>query len=238
MSGLLYYIKGAIVKPKDEELKACGLGGQVVAGFCQTEIFLDGSKGVIFTLKGKFEGDVRIGFYNEEQHWVEIPGSNLYIGFDLKNKPKPKDFLKKDFISGHNVMLGDDQEWVIPLARKFHEGCVLPKTMLQLREEDEPTAVVVSKFLSLQVIANKLATYLGLDDEKEIDQDLFASDKKFFNLCVKILNYNYNLDFREVSVLTLFNTDNTIRIIEAVVDVPYIMKALEERKKTELEKKK
>ena len=102
MSGLLYYISGVRSAPSTADLKECGLEGCIVGGFVKTEIFIDGTAGCVFAINGKYEGDLKIGFYSDEQVWKNIPKedgapSRLWIGYDINNKPKPKDFLKKDF---------------------------------------------------------------------------------------------------------------------------------------------
>lgn len=228
MSGLLYYIDGVKSAPLENDLKECGLYGQKVGSYCHTEIFLNGTKGTVFGIKGKCSDDIKVGFYHEEQEWINIPkqdGSQgrLWIGYYKNNKPKPENFLKKDYLDGYFLELADGNKWVVPVARRYQEGCLLPKgtMMLVAGRIDE---FVIEKYLPLQKIAEQLFVYFGLDYDKEFQKDdgFLCDDVSFFNTCVSVLSTNYNLDFRDISVLKLFTTDNTVEILKIVVDMPYI----------------
>lgn len=235
MSGLLYCISGIKCKPSAEDLKNCGMEGCVVESFRPTETFISGTFAVVFTIVGKTKGNTKLGFWNSSQHWVNKPNTNLYVGYNLDEKPKADDFLKSDYLVGHDVLLGDENKWIIPIARKFHEGCILPKTMLML-VDGELQEVVVSKYLKLQKIAEKLKGILPLmfgEDEKNLDLAFIDTEKKIFDLCLEIINFNYSLSYFDVSVLELFNTSNMSEILKSVVDGQYIEKLIKE----ELEKK-
>lgn len=235
MSGMLYYYRGIVGKPSDENLKSCGLSGQAVKTVRGVEDFADHSQGSIFTINGKCDNDLEVGFYPDRQEWMDIPDTKLSIGYDTKNRPVPNDFLKKDYIDGHKVKLGDEHEWTIPLARKFQEGCVLPKTHMMIKA-GELVEVPVKKYVKLGDLADKLQGLLPALFGKESKGDLsfISTDLKIFNVCVEILQTNYNLDFREISILQLLNSDNRIKILTSVVDAQSIEKWMSE----ELEKKK
>ena len=168
MSGLLYCIKGLKNKPSPEDLKACGLEGESVSTHRPTEIFIDGGCAVVFTLKGKFDKEPALGFWNDKQEWVHKPNTNLYVGWNIDDKPKPEAFLKKDYLEGHKVILGDENEWTIPIARKFQVGCILPKTMMMIRD-GELEEVVVSKYIKLQKIGDGLKNLLPAMFGKELE---------------------------------------------------------------------
>lgn len=244
MSGLLYYIEGVKSSPLEKDLNECGLDGQKVMGFGFTEIFLDGTKGSIFTLKGKCSDDIKIGFYHDEQTWTNIPKydgtkGRLWIGYYKDNKPTPKNFLRKDYIDGYYLELGDGKEWIIPIARRFQKGCLLPKGTMML-VADRLDEFVIEKYLPLQKIAEQLFVHFGLDEDKEFRKDdgFLCDNISFYKTCSEVLATNYNLDYREIGVLKLFTTENTIDILKLVVDMPYIdrlvanLKSAE--KKTEL----
>lgn len=236
MSGLLYYFRGIVGKPTQEDLSSCGLSGCNPKTVRGVEAFSDHSHGSIFTIEGKTDDKFDIGFYPSKQEWLDIPNTKLSIGFDKENKPTPYDFLKEEYLGGHKVKLGDGNEWEIPLARKFQAGCVLPKRMFMI-EAGKMQKVVVSKYLELQKIGEKLEGLIpqALRKNKEdYDLSFIDNDEKIFNLCVEILRFNYNLDFREICILGLLETSNMVETLRAVVDVPQIIKLVAE----ELEKKK
>lgn len=238
MSGFLYYIRGTQQKPTAELLEQFGLGGEIVGSFVPCYKFIDGSNGVIFTINGRFKGEMKkIGFYNETQDWTDFPiGANvLSIGVNLDDPVLPNDLLRKDYLSGHKLILGDGREWIIPLARRLPEGCILPKEWLMIRE-GELTNTTLSKYLELQNIAEKIAVHCGLV-EGEKDLEIFSSDAKLYMLCVSILKVNYSLSFREISVLKLIDSNNAIAIPQAIVDMPYILSVMEKLETEEGKKK-
>ena len=238
MSGFLYYIRGTQQKPTAELLEQFGLGGEIVGSFVPCYKFIDGSNGVIFTINGRFKGEMKkIGFYNETQDWTDFPiGANvLSIGVNLDDPVLPNDLLRKDYLSGHKLILGDGREWTIPLARKFSEGCVLPKEWVMIRE-GELLNSILPKYIELQAIAEKVAVYCGLSDNEK-DASFLSSDAKLFLVCVNILKVNYNLGFREASVLKILGSKNTAEILKCVVDMPYIVSVLEKLETEEGKKK-
>lgn len=241
MSGLLYYIEGVRSAPLENDLKECGLLNQQVMGFCHTEIFLNKTRGSVFTLKGKCSENIKVGFYYDEQVWQNMPKddgtpSRLWIGYYKNDKPKPCHFLKNDFIPGHELELADGNNWIIPIARKLQEGCVLPKStvMFVANRIDE---FVLDKYIPLQKIAEQVYILFNLDFDEEFkkDDEFIKDDVSFFNTCVEVLKTNYNIDFREISVLRLFTNVNTIKILKLLVDMPYIDELIE---RSRLEKKK
>lgn len=242
MSGLLYYISGLRAKPTDAELKDVGLDGQKVGGICPTEIFLDNTQGIVFSIKGRYSGDLKIGFYHDEQTWTNIPNADgkkgkLWIGYYKNDKPKPKDFLRKDYIEGYFLELADRNEWIIPIARRFQQGCLLPKGIGML-VADRIDEFVIQKYIPLQKIAEQLYVHFGLDSDEEFkkDDDFLCDNKSFFKVCVDVLSTNYNLDFREITILKLFTTDNTIELLKLVVDMPYIDKLIANSRSIEKKK--
>lgn len=230
MSGLLYYISGLRAKPTDAELKDVGLDGQKVGGICPTEIFLDNTQGIVFSIKGRYSGDLKIGFYHDEQTWTNIPNADgkkgkLWIGYYKNDKPKPKDFLRKDYIKGTEIELGDENKWEIPIAISFENNlCSLPKSIVQYRADSEPEFVVIGKFLELKNIADEMAELFNLYDNGKLKekQEFYKYFKNQIPVCAKIISYNYNLSLFEISVLGLFTTDNTLKIMKEVIDGTYI----------------
>jgi len=238
MSGFLYYLSGIKANPSQADLVACGLGKERLGGTCQTEIFLDGTRGTIFTIKGRCSQNIKIGFYSEDQVWTNIPNdqgeaSNFWIGYYREFRPTPKDLEKKEMINGNEIELGDGNNWNIPVARNFHEGCLLPKGTSML-VKGKLSSYVLEKYFRLQKIAEQLFVHFGLDLNNEFkkDDDFLKDDTDFFITCADVLGVNYNIDFREISILRLFTTTNTVAILKNVVDMQYVESLLEDKKKS------
>lgn len=241
MAGFLYYIRGTQNKPSFEVLEKHGLGGCVVDSFVPCMKFIDGTNGCIFTVHGRFNGDLkRIGFYNEYQSWTDFKiGENiLSIGINLEEKITPKDLIKKDFIDGHKVALGDGNEWTIPLARRFMSTgsvCFLPK-QLAMYQEGSIVEIPLEKYAKLQSIAEKFAILANfIDGEKPTN--FIENQSLLFKVCADVLAVNYNLTYREITVLGLFDSSNMIEILNAIIDVPYVNEVLKHINDEEAKKK-
>lgn len=236
MSGLIYYIRGAINQPSEDLLVKSGLVGQVPDSVIPCHNFIDGSKGSTFSLHGKGKGSFRINFENSVQSWQDIPGTPLSIGYNIDNPPTPQDFMKPEIVPGHNLLLGDGNEYIIPIARRYQVGCLLPYDMLML-VHGKLQKVTIERYLELQQIAEKIAIWQGFMPGDKKDISFIDTDEKFFLVCCKVLATNYNLDYREISILKLFNNINIVKVLQYVVDLPYLdevetnLKQLDETKK-------
>lgn len=238
MSGFLYYLSGIKANPSQADLVACGLGKERLGGTCQTEIFLDGTRGTIFTIKGRCSQNIKIGFYSESQVWTNIPNdqgeaTNFWIGYYREFRPTPKDLEKKEIVPGYELELGDGNLWTIPVARRFMEGCLLPKAESML-VQGVVSYTLLGKYLALQKIAEQLFVHYHLDINQEIkkEENFLTTDADFFNACCLVLSTNYNIDYREVSILHLLTTDNKVALLQSVIDMQYIESLLEDKKKS------
>ena len=236
MSGLIYYIRGALNKPSEELMLKSHLIGEMIADWVPCPRFIDGSSGTTFSLYGKFKGDFRVYFENTVQVWHDIPNTPLSIGYNIDQPPQADDFLKPEIISGHRLLLGNSQEFLIPVARRFTTGCLLPYDMGMLCE-GKFIKTTMAKYLELQQIAEKIAVWYGMIRDKEKDREFINTDEKIFNIACKILNTNYHLSKAEITILKIINSGCALRILEYVIDVPYLeeiekQQSMEDKKKS------
>ena len=236
MSGLIYYIRGALNKPSEDLMLASGLIGETVADWVPCHRFIDGSSGTTFSLYGKFKGKFRVHFENSVQVWQDIPNTPLSIGYNIDQPPQADDFLKQEIISGRRLLMGNGQEFLIPIARRFTTGCLLPFDMGMLCE-GKFIKTTMEKYLDLQKLAEKLAVWYGMIQGQEKDREFFNTDEKVFNVACKILSTNYHLSKAEITILKIVNSSNALSVLENVIDVPYLeelekQQSLEDKKKS------
>lgn len=221
--GLLYYISGLRRRPSDSDLARLKMPDCVCASFCPTDVGPDFKGGITFTIKGKSNGSEKVGYYHAEQEWFNVPDSDLWIGYDKENKPKPQDFLKSNPIDGHRIKLEDGNEWIIPLARRFESGCNLPKALSMLCG-DKISYIIVARYLPLQKIAEKLLCLYPWkyesDEKRQQDFNEISDYPTQFKMCVEILSANYHINFLDISVLGLLSTSNTLEICKLLIDFP------------------
>lgn len=235
--GFIYYIPRVKGRPAETDMALAGMAGLSVGMCTTTQVGCDGIGGVVFTVTEKSNGNENTIHNLSLQSWTKIPDLELWVGYNLYDKPKPKDFLRKDYLNGDKLNLGDDNEWIIPMARKFEEGCILPKAISMMRE-GEITQVLISKYLPLQKIAEKLKCFYPWEMEEAERNKVWEemSDwKSIFKICLEIIRFNYNISNYEASILGIFTDKNAINILQSVVDLKTYIEYAEKEVKKKLE---
>jgi len=219
MAKFIYFIPGLDHTPSNDNLKDVGLdhlidnwqdyvgssgptnnGGAIIGGF------------------SKAQNGVMIGYYKDRQTWEEYNSGKFWIGYQKEFKPKPEDLKKENQLEGYEVELGDKNKWLIPVARRFDSGCMLPKSIFL-----DGAGVISGKILDEYVYFSKQA--------EEIFNDLCASlrkDKEYdykvntfeymFQIATESLRINYNISKWEMSLLKLLTTENANKINLAIID--------------------
>ena len=222
MNGFLYFIEGKKTVTK-VDLEAAGLCYAFDGPFSFREAGNGpGGKG------GCVVGiDENIGFYPDRQTWSLIPGSqDVFLGIEnqkskIKNPIKPADLARAEQIDGYAVELADGETWLVPVARCFPEGSMLPQA-LTIGPDGKVVKESLPKFAKTCRAADRLWDYFrsanGLLTEGETVEPM--DDSEMFGLAVGVLALNYRVGPAEVSALRLLTTKNINRILWCFVDVP------------------
>jgi len=233
MAGLLYYLPGKTRAISPKEVVAAGLDyaferrrDTTGPRFTATPVRNgpDGKEGVVLADSPSVP---RIGYFQDEQTWRQIPGTEAWVGMFANDRPKPDDLARREPLPGHPVVLGDGQTWIVPAARNASavDGQVLfleaiPRA-LDLDDDGKwipgepleryrPLWEAVTKYLAVltEVVADETdeAFRFEIDDQGPIDA----------------LAVNYRLGRAECVLLGLLTWGGPYfrLILEAVIDLP------------------
>ncbi len=217
MNGFLYFIEGKNTVTK-ADLEAAGLAYAFDGPFSFREAGTGpGAAGVVVGV-----GE-NIGFYPDRQTWLPIPGSpGVFLGFEIaETKPKPADLARTEQIDGYVVELADGESWLVPVARCFPEGSMLPMAMT-IGPDGKVVKEALPKFAAACRDAERLWDFFrsenGMLNEDETVEPL--DDSEMFALAAGVLALNYRVGPAEVSALRLLTTKNIKRILWCFVDAP------------------
>jgi len=169
-----------------------------------------------------------------EQKWAKSLNGKFHIGWYIDRPPTTTELQRPEQIAGHIVKI-DGQEWRIPLARIFPEGTMLPQSLL-MGPDGRLIKEIIPKYAEFSARTEKLWKYVsyltGLSDEA-----VEITAEELWLTAAEALGLNYYVGADEINALKLLTTANMQKIFEAVVDLPTILKAIEDmtaaQKKTE-----
>ena len=239
MAGFLYYLPGKGASLKIQDLRAAGLGYTFERSFTPAPLLgsgPDGGQGVIVA-DDRCVPSAKIGMYADKQVWRKIPQRDVWIGYYTAERPTPGDLIRSDPLPGHLVTLGDDNQWLIPIARGAAEQedemvgvCSLP-TVRDLDEEGHwMIGGVLPKYERLWQIAQKwwalMCTKISGASTEDDEPVVFDFDGEN-EAAVDVLTANYRVGAIEAAALGLLNSQTVGAIFMALVDWPTWKKKLD-----------
>lgn len=229
MSDFFYFIPG-VQAANEKVVRERGLADRIVVYTSMQVHSGPGEKAGMLLRDNshdKTTGNVRFGYFPDEQVWCEAGG--IWVGMSKADPPKPDDLRRDDFINGHQVKLNDGNEWMIPVARAFPTGTNLPCS-LSLGPDGELVFDILERYVPFSKHAERLFLefYGGLAGESEEEVAERLHDLDWFNHAVEALAVNYRVGAQEVSLLKLLTTRNVFEVCRAVVDFPEFVKRVQE----------
>lgn len=219
MARFIYFIPGPKEPPSDERLQEVGLGHLV--GNNNGHVGSSGptnNGGAIIGGACNVENGVMIGYYKDRQTWEECNNGKFWIGYQNDFKPGPEDLKRMNQLEGHEVELGDKNEWLIPVARRFDAGCVLPKS-IYLDGAGLITGTTLDEYISYSKKAEDIFNDLCATLDKVKNYEYKVNTYGYmFEIALEALNINYNISKWEMSILKLLNTKISNNINLAIVD--------------------
>lgn len=221
---LLYYVPGVRVATADvlSERGISALAGVHVSSVAVTRGPGDNGPGVVCAAQGAS----RPGFYPDSQVWHPCDDGNWMVGWDASTTPKPASLARVEQIAGHLVTLGDDQDWLVPVARSFPIGTALPEALV-IGPNGELVSEPLPKFAQISQSAERVweafmaaSEREGVDDGIQDDRDLEVADA--FDIATQALALNYHVSKWELSALRLMTTDTMWGVLRALIDFPAI----------------
>lgn len=248
MVGLLYYLPQQTRGITLADIKAAELGYAFEERFtpCEVRGGPDKSGGVIVADDRGVPGH-QIGYYPDQQEWRKIPGIEAWVGCYREAHPTPADLARTRMLNGHLVRLGDNQDWLIPVARGQIETdnqelrwyVALPEVIgIDDAGNWEPGAVL-PQYAELWEIANRWWNIQGeATAEKEADETAESVTVRFDfagvnDAALSALATNYRMGKAEVVLLGLFNRRCLYDILNALVDIPTIEEFLKKKEEVD-----
>lgn len=160
--------------------------------------------------------DTLPNFTPEDQKWQVMNGINIGVA----KSAKPEDFLNEYNVGGYPVILGDGNEWLIPVALLGARNFSLPK-FETMDEDGNWIWKVQEKYEFICHIAEKL--FEAIDDEGNFQLD----ENKLRSACCAAIGVNYNLTDMECAALGLLTQDAYFGILNAIIDKPGLAEMLQ-----------
>jgi hypothetical protein len=240
MSAFLYFIPNRQAGLSAEELRKAGLGHALDGPVHQQHVEAGGpgGSGGVVAADAEHCEPGRVRYIPAEQDWVETAIG--WIGRWKGMAIGPADLMRPKPLDGHFVELADGRKWLCPIARShvLEDGGIrwrhtFPQTVSLGEDRKWRPGDVVSRFrrlwdLSLawwDVRADAASTTAEVGETVRFDFDgLHAS-------AAECLAANYRIGAEEISLLGLFDSDSARKILDALIDLPTVVKLTEEMEK-------
>lgn len=240
MAGLLYFIPGLSRTVRPRDWIEAGIGhafpdGNPTPRGCQCGP--DGAAGVVLADPKQ---NKKIGYFSGIQEWRKSSNGKFHVGrFVDSERPLPEDLATDEQLEGHWVTLGDNQRYLIPVARSLIAED--DATELQYREALPTIAerngdghwhmgAVIPKWRPLWEIAEKWWTtktaaitrkYGDGKDPEDSDRSMVIEGfDDLFDSATEAIGVNYRVRADEISLLGLFTMRHATAVLDAVVDWP------------------
>lgn len=240
MSGFVYYIPQA-APPTPEQIQQLGLGYvfEQAQPVCRGTMRGPGGQG-----EGQVIGNERstpinmIKFAENEQSWRQIHGTDTWVGYYRHRVPTPGTLARADQLNGIHVKLGDNNAWLIPIARGWIEEDNEPKylemlpSQLQLQDGHWTRGGTKPRYRQLQRIAAEYfdarvdAVPEGDDDEITLTFDLVDDAA---TSAVTAIQANYLVGATEVDELGLLDETTVVKVLEALIDIRGLLELQKKR---------
>ncbi len=113
---------------------------------------------------------------------------------------------------------------MVPRARAFPAGCVLPKALLLGPDGEVIEGDVLERFAALGAVAERIWPVLRVELGWAAPEDDFRGIERAeaWALALRALGINYRIGGHEASLLALLTTENISAVLSAIVDGPEI----------------
>ena len=180
-----------------------------------------------------------IGYFPDKQTWQQAPArqslgdGGWWIGWETASPPTPADLQRREAVGGYAVRLEDGNDWLVPVARRFPSGTMLPER-LALGPAGEWVSAVIPRFAKFAEQAERVWVEFQRQagvPEAATAEPLSVADE--IDIAVEALGINYRIGRVEASVLGLLTTTNKTAILESLIDWPTLIAVGEQLKKKE-----
>ncbi len=171
----------------------------------------------------------RHAYRPEIQTWQKHESAGYWVGMWKDDKPGPDDLRRAKPLSGTPVKLGDEQEWIVPLARHWSMDddpdswpCWLhnlPRRVLfdtSGKDIGLQPPTIQEAYAELWALS-ETDVRIRYGEGSEADLAELSGVRLFLN-ALRILSFNYCLGPVEANLLQLFTTESWQAIFDALND--------------------
>lgn len=144
------------------------------------------------------------------------PDSSWWLGWETGRPPRPIDLARRRQYPGQELTLGDEQDWLVPVAIQ------LPHTLgLGGKRRVKPAYKAF-----FDAALRDVDRWLRVEREDErINIAWSFDDREAVDFCGRALALNYRLNGRLCDLLGLIDTDNLAAVIQTVAAGEYMERA-------------
>lgn len=239
MAGFMYFVPGASAVSDVKQLTEWGIAHAFEnpgSKIPQTVQGPEGKLGLMLADPNRVDPG-RFAYTPSAQIWKQHP-KGYWVGVDKKAIPTPLDLKRKAGVAGRKIVLGDGNEWEIPVAKEWnglddHTLIMRYRIMLERTVEYFDGRMVYGKPVKRLAELWSIAVawhhqQAGRDDDEEGDLEaeralLFKSDGvlddvQLYSCAARVLCANYVVGLLECSMLGLWTSDNWRLILNTLID--------------------
>lgn len=227
----LYYLPGVSAAGPDM-LRRAGLADRFEPARPPQQVATvrgpDGAAGCVLGHMDK-DREERFGYLPDLQTWAQAPGGAYWVGMDREAVPTAADLRRRELIDGYvqelESVAGEPGQWVVPLARVFPTGSLLPQS-LALGADGTVIRRILPRFAAACRLADRIWDQVrakaGLLQPGETVEPM--SDREEFEAAATILGLNYRVGVPELGLLGALTTANLSAVLKAFVDWPQFVR--------------
>lgn len=227
MAGFIYAIpNGGMINAK--KLEAVGLMSifaDIIPNFSQRQA-AKGPGGGDCTLICIGDDAKSLYFKPEEQSWQQSLNGKYWVGFYNENKPNEQNLRRKKQLAGHEIELGDGSKWLVPIARIITGGSAMPQSLI-LGKNGEVFTEKLPQYAQFSAQAEKLWDDFRTETSNK-KQEIKLSISERMKFAYEALEWNYLVGTEEINLLKLITTENLHDVLEAIIDIPTLVKVAKE----------
>lgn len=180
----------------------------------------DGGPGEVYTY-----AEQGIGYYAEHQTWSKIHGSAAWLGMQNDTKITPDELARSPQLSGRWVTLADDQDWLLPVARKptivdaeLRWQVALPQKLEQC-DGVWQYGSVEEKYRALYDICGKWSELRWAAEPVDGGDAVGVDLQTIGKWSAYAMGFNYRVGESELHALGLLNNVNKTVIVDTLFDI-------------------
>lgn len=157
--------------------------------------------------------DVYVVYQPGVQRWDRLV-AGVWLG--ARKDATPQQFARPRQFTGYRRLLGDGNDWIIPIANPFARLCGLPAH--DVLRDGAWTREIAEQYLALSERATAMACQVRIAVLEGRAEGIDMPDGELRQLMADVVALNYDLTLAEMSVLRLFDPSVYWPVVSALID--------------------